>query len=347
MRKFVVPILMLIVSFYLFGEEIKTFPDLGKPDSINIDKDRIYITDQASILIYSLKNFKLIKKFGRAGEGPGEFKISNIDKIGLRVSIQEENILVNSMGKLSIFSLDGDFIKEKKVILNPETQIFKPLGKKYVGFYRKNQDNINYFLVSFFDPDTLQKEREIHRMKGFLTNNSIDPLRLALLLKNATMRGPIYNVYNDMLFVEGEDCQIFVYDNQGKAIGSFTLYDYEKLEITEDFKKKVMTYLEKRLPTAFAGVKRNGKFKKYFPLRSFLAKDERIFVQTFKGKKGQSEFYVFDFRGKLLHKVMIPFQESEFLLAYPFDIVKGKIYQLVENLDLEEWELHINRIIQK
>jgi hypothetical protein len=41
---------------------------------------------------------------------------------------------------------------------------------------------------------------------------------------------------------------------------------------------------------------------------------------------------------------MAPIREAEFLLAYPFTIANGKIYQLSENGDTEEWELHIDNI---
>ncbi len=336
--------LLLLVGIKVLAAEVIAVPGLGKPDSITLFKDRLYITDQASISIYSLPDARLIKTFGRAGEGPAEFKVSSIDKIGLRIIFHEENILVNSWSKLSIFTKDGTFIEEKKVILTPHAQFFKPLGKKYVGFTRESRDNVNYFFVNFYDPFTLKKEKEIRRMKSYVTSNSIDIMRFALVFKNDTRRGPIFQVYNDRLFLEGEDCRIFVYDRQGKELCSFSVHDYEKLEIPEDFKKEVMKYLEKRLPTAFIRVKQNGKFPRYFPLQSFQADDGKLYVQTFKREKEKSEFYIFDLEGKLLRKVMVPFRESELLRAYPFTIAEGKIYQLIENEDTEEWELHINKI---
>lgn len=336
--------LLLLVGIKVLAAEVIALPGLGKPNSVTLFKDRLYITDQASILIYSLPDARLIKTFGRAGEGPGEFKVSSIDRLWLRIIIHKEHILVNSWSKLSIFTLDGTFIEEKKVILNPHAQFFKPLGKKYVGYNRESRDNVNYFFVNFYDPFTLQKEKEIRRLKSYVTGNTIDILWFALILKNETRRGPIFQVYDDRLFLEGEDCRIFVYDQQGKELRSFSVHDYEKLEIPEDFKKEVMKYLEKRLITTFPRVKQNGKFPRYFPLQSFQVDDGKIYVQTFKLDRGKSEFYIFDLEGKLLRKVMVPFRESELLCAYPFTIAGGKIYQLIENEDTEEWELHINKI---
>jgi len=81
-----------------------------------------------------------------------------------------------------------------------------------------------------------------------------------------------------------------------------------------------------------------------FPLKFFLIADGKIYVQTFKREKNKSEFYIFDLDGKLIRKVMAPFRESELLCAYPYTIANGKIYQVTENEDTEEWELHIDEI---
>jgi hypothetical protein len=337
-------ILLLIICIQLTAAEVIGIPGLGKPDSLSLFNDRLYITDQDHIAIFSLKDCKLIKTFGRQGEGPGEFKISPIDKIGLRITVRAENILINCWGKISLFTLDGNFIEEKKIIVNSATQLFKPFGPKYIGFLREIRDNTDYYLVNFYDPMTLQKEKEICCMKAFLTNNSIDVMRLALVLKNDNRRGPIYQVCDDKLFIEGEDCQIFVYDQQGKKINSLRLHDYEKLEIPGTFKNEIMTYLEKRLPTTFVNVKQNGKFPLYFPLQSFQTSDGKLYVQTFKQNKDESEFYIFYPDGKLLGKTMVPFHESELLRAYPFTIANGKLYQLIENEKTGEWELHIYEI---
>jgi len=345
MRKSMLPLLLLLfVGSQFLTAEIIPMTGLGKPDSITLFKNRLYITDQDKILIYSQPDCRLIKAFGRSGEGPGEFKVSPLDKIGLRISITEENILVNSMGKFLKFTLDGTFIEEKRPLQNSVIQILKPMGNQYVGFNRVQIDNKNYFCIYFYDPETLQKVKDIRCQKSYLADNSINIIRFALLLKNDTRRCPIYQVYNDKLFIEGEDCRIDIFDSQGQAQGSFSIHDYEKLEITEDIKKETMQYLEKRLPTAFIRVKQDGAFPQYFPLRFFLVADEKVYVQTFKKEKDKSEFYIFDLNGKLLSKTMIPFQDSEFLRAYPFTISQGKIYQLIENDDTEEWELHIEKI---
>ena len=55
-------------------QKIIPLPDLIQPHTMVVDKDQLFIRDSgSSIFIYSLSNFSLIKKFGKQGQGPGEF----------------------------------------------------------------------------------------------------------------------------------------------------------------------------------------------------------------------------------------------------------------------------------
>ena len=88
-RKINLFILLLFFSgsVSVFAAKIVPLQELRKPETIAVDCSQIYITESASIYIYSLKDFRLIKKFGQAGEGPdGKF----VEKV--LVPLVEENI---------------------------------------------------------------------------------------------------------------------------------------------------------------------------------------------------------------------------------------------------------------
>ena len=113
MKKSFLLILLLLLLLFVGGvhaQKIVPFPGLGKPDSITIDDQRLYITDQGTIAVYSLEDFKLKKKFGRQGEGPGEFRILPFDRICLRISLSHDTILVNSVSRLSFFTEEGKMV---------------------------------------------------------------------------------------------------------------------------------------------------------------------------------------------------------------------------------------------
>lgn len=76
-------------------------------------------------------------------------------------------------------------------------------------------------------------------------------------------------------------------------------------------------------------------------MRYFLAADNKVYIRTYREVKGESEFFIFTIEGKLLKRVMLPVEEKDALESYPFTIKDGKFYQLVENEQTEEWELHM------
>lgn len=340
-------LLLFIVSLFAVPGRVEAgqvvpMPGLGKPNSITVDKDRLYITDQGSISIYSLKDFKLIKTFGKLGEGPGEFRLSQADKVGLRIALHDDTILVNSTGRISFFTKQGEF--KKQVNISEPFQFLKTLGERFVGFTpRVKAGDTLYLTVNLYEPQGLEMGKEIFRMEYYGQMGHIpDCLRFALAMKEETRRGALFQVYKDRLYVEGKDSKIHVFDATGKKL--YTIENgYEKIKLPGSFKKEVLAFFEERYPNViYPIVKQKGGFPEYFPLRYFHVTGDKVYVLTFKSLEGKSEFYILDLQGKLLKKVMVPFADAEFLLTYPYTVGNNKLYQLTENLDSEEWELHIN-----
>ena len=75
MRKVILIILLFFVVLLLRGENTAEITEISKPDFMVAHNGKLVVMEKPHIYIYSLKDFKLIKKFGRQGEGPGEFKI--------------------------------------------------------------------------------------------------------------------------------------------------------------------------------------------------------------------------------------------------------------------------------
>lgn len=345
-------LILFLIFFLTFpgradAGKVVPLPQLGKPNSITVDKNHVYITDQGTIAIYSLKDFKLKKTFGKKGEEPGEFKLLPQDKIGLRIVVDNDYIMVNSIGRLSLFTKTGEF-KDQFNLIDP-VQFLKPLGTKFVGFKGIRYDNILFIAINLYALKDAKSrgvkiEKEIWRREHYGQMDHIpDCLRLAMGLKEVSRRGALYQVYNNHLFIEGNKNEIHVFDDSGNK--QYTIHhEYEKIKVPDSFKQKVIAFFKKRYPTIYRMAQHQGKFPEYFPIRYFHAADNKIYVLTFKNQEGKSEFYLLDVKGKFLKKIMIPFKEAEFLLAYPYTIANGKCYQLIENLATEEWELHIHEL---
>jgi hypothetical protein len=344
-------LILFLIFFLTFASQAdagKVVPliQLAKPNSITVDKNHVYITDQGTISIYSLKDFKLEKAFGKKGEGPGEFKLLPQDKIGLRIVVNNEYIMVNSMGRVSFFTKTGEF-KDQFNLIEP-VQFLKPLGTKFVGFKRMRYDNILFIAINLYalkdtKPKGVRIEKEIWRKEHYGQKNHIDCLRLAMATKEESMRGALYQVYNNHVFVEGNNNEIHVFDDAGNK--QYTIrHEYERIKVPDSFKQKVMAFFEKRYPKIYRMARHQGKFPEYFPVRYFHVADNKIYVLTFKNRDNKSEFYLLDVKGKFLKKIMVLFAEAEFLQAYPYTINNGQLYQLQDNPDTGEWELHIHEV---
>ena len=86
-------VFLSMVNTVCFAEKAAVLPELSDPASFHIDGERIYIVERTTIHIYSSKDYTLIKKFGKRGEGPGEFRTGQESSVLLYV--QPDYLQVN------------------------------------------------------------------------------------------------------------------------------------------------------------------------------------------------------------------------------------------------------------
>jgi len=338
-RKINLLILLLICTstISVFAAKIIPLQALRKPETIAVDDSQIYITEGASIYIYSLKDFRLIKTFGQAGEGPKEFKVHAV--AGVRIYTQPDSIFVNSIGKVSYFTLDGKYIKEKKNV-NAGKWV-QPLGNRFVGHGRTKEGDNVYLTIHFYDSD-LKRGKEIYRVKHWFQGKRIDPI-LHGRFRLARRGNPIFYVHDNRIFIEGENGDVHVFDHNGEKL-FYIHHEYEKLKVTDNHKKEVVSFLE-FIQSALLRHKSRFEYPDYFPImRFFNVADGNVYVIPYKKKDGKSEFHVFNRDGKFVEKVLVPLAEENIFEFYPYTIHDGKVFQLIDNFETEEWELHVTRM---
>ena len=123
-------VFLLTISTLAYGEKVASLSELARPAILIVENDKVFVLQDTTVLIYSLENFKLIQKFGKAGEGPGEFVYNPNNGRPMSMSLYKKNILVNSLGRMSYFDLDGKYMKEKKVTADA---LLFPIKNKFVG----------------------------------------------------------------------------------------------------------------------------------------------------------------------------------------------------------------------
>lgn len=331
MRKVIlmtVTLLMVLASFS-FGEVAATFPEVLKATQLVVGDDQIYVIEDTTIYIYSLNDYKFKKKFGKAGEGPQEFQGFVV------VTPHEDQLLINSIAKISYYTKDGIFKKEQRTSAGIGSNLFYPLKEGFIGSGGSIDKNIHYVTINFYD-SKLNKGKELFRMKAAGQQSG----KIELLKRTFA-----YQTHDNKIYIIGEEgFLIDVMDHTGKKLFSIKQKEYKRRKFTSEDEKIIRNFIKKQFRQRYEFVKDRLAFPDYFPeILDFFIADNKIYVSTWKWENKRVEFFIFDLKGKLEKNIYIPFAFQDALRAYPVSIKNGKLYQLIEN-DEEEWELHISGI---
>jgi hypothetical protein len=333
-----ITLLVIFMSCLTFGEQVIPLPELDKPESIKVDENQIYITQEVNIFVYDLKDFKLKKKFGKQGEGPQEF-MGDVQSgsAPLEIDVQTDHIIVNSLNKLSYFTKEGKFVKELRPV--DQSTGFKPLGKEFAGQNSIQEGNFRYRVVNIYD-SKLNKVKEVFRVLHSFQRKPGEGFKV--------LEGrAFFETYQDKLFVamEPETFKIRVFDTNGKSLYSIT-HQYKKQEVTENDKKRVETYFKTHPRFKnFYHILKPLKYPEFYPpIRLLNIDNDKVYVLTYKQDKNKTEAFIFDLKGNLLKRLFVPVRMQSEVEVCPHAIKKGKFFQLAEDLDKEAWSLYINEI---
>ncbi len=341
MRTFLVVVLTIVllsgvsITALHAAAKVVELPDVMKVQTVVVDKGQLFITEGTTIYIYSLKDFKLQAKFGKRGDGPGEFRDIGF---GVRLEPTPDALIVYSPGRVSYFTRDGKFIKEKPVT-DPRKGQFKKLGDKYVGTTMKRENQKVWFALNLYDEE-LKVLKELYKYEHpfFPKSKKINPL-------NARVCS--FYVYGKKIFFDDAEGNINIFDGEGEKV-SLIKPSYEGVSVSEKNKKKYMGSWKISLKAEYEAFKDRFRFPSVFPpIRNYHVVDDKVLVLTYKEKEGKSQLYIYSLEGKLLKTVYVPLADVEMLLPSQYNyytITEGKLYKLVENLDEEVWELHISGI---
>lgn len=331
-QKVVLFLVLILLSGAAYAEKLATLTEVLKAQLLAVDTDRFYVTEGATVFIYSMKDFKLMKKFGKQGEGPQEFRGA------ARVLPRTDGLIVNSRGKISFFTKDGEYKNEIKA--SSISAFFLPLGGQYVGYGgRQGDDNKFYVTINIFDAK-LKKVKELYKYENFVQQHGdINPVGI---------RQALLYVSENKIFIENKpEGLIMCIDGTGKELSTidpkikprkFTKADEDRYR---NFYKN-----DPRTKNDYERLKPRLKFPEYFnPIDFMWVVGGKIYVMTYKREGGSSEFIVLDTAGKLIKRTMVPYHHQNVLERAPSDFRDGKLYQIIENEDEEEWELHVTPIL--
>lgn len=334
--------------FSLSAEELGILDGVMQPATIDVANGRLYMVDGEQIKIFSLNPIKLIKTFGRKGEGPKEYKI--LYAYPLRIGVVGDRIMVESVDKLLFYSLEGEYQSEQKKSNNFSRVAV--MGDKFVArkIVQNQQDNVSSYSAVFILDKEFNEIKELSR-QPFVQQGGFPDIRL-----NMEQDFLYFHVWKDKIYVE-ESQQGFVlsvWNAEGKLLKKIQ-HDLPKVKVTSEWKTRTIEEM-KVDPYVVVQVKQAGgwnefkkiltfQFPEYFPgIRSFRLSNGKLYVNTYAEKDGKGEFVVMDPEGKILEKKYIsPFEKPWVmakLMGIRYDSIDNdKIYYIEENDD-EEWVLH-------
>ena len=335
-KVFVFAVSILGFTFCVTADSKVLLTELVNPDSIKLDEENIYITDNATIHIYSKKDLKLKHQFGKIGEGPGEFLgNAKTTRAPLDIYLTSKSIVVYSYNKVSYFDKKGVFIKELRT--QDRSTNFKPLGSGYAGRLMIADKKMRYRTLNIYDS----------KLKGLTTVSKVPhPLKdrkRGFRMAEAPMA---FTTYKNRLYAAfNEDLVVKVYDVNGKYLYSIK-HDYERIKVKQADKDKLTNFIKTH--PRFESI-RNYLLPLYFPehfpaLLDMFVSDGKIYAISGKNKKGKNECFTFNLDGTLLKRKIIKLAyKNEFDLS-PHYIKDDTLYQLVEDEENEKWHLLVSKL---
>jgi len=350
--------LLLLASFGLAGH-LGTLKEALVPEMIQVSGDELYVLEGATIYVYSLKDLKLLRKFGQKGEGPGELKI--MAAVQNSFTVFPDYVFLQGFDKVISFTKQGKLIREQRFSMI--TKIL-PLKEKFVikTFPFEEKNGKTYWAIKLCDSE-IKEIKELYRQEF--------PVQFQKSEKAIPMISDALNfwVYNDKIFIEEspEGFLIEVFDSNGKKLYQIEKKP-EKMGVTEEYKKRVENHLKEDflhkkvnlfvpLHIMEAGWEAFNKWATLIypdylpPLRDIFIDNHKIYIQTFKQQDNNQEYLILDLKGNMLKKVYLPVvQPSTFasemvglgLKFYAID--KGRFVYLVENQEEEEWDVYMEDI---
>lgn len=302
-------VLFFCFCYQLPAGEIKlvkqvSLDDLGifKPTFLKVHLGNTYIYDEAQMTFFIINNeFKLLKKFGRRGSGPGEYQIV------VTFGFSNNRLWVtDAYGRMIWYDLNGEFREEKKQTKMLSLVLEQIDADRY--FVLDNQIESNRDRIQSFIYVTGSERIKLVEIR--------EPLKLTMDLEErinfsfAAAKNSCYVLPSDKrYYIRRFDIarKVFTGEIEKK---NFQRIKYNEMEIAE-YNEKIKKYLES-----------NPNYKQ-FTIKSPVLKPavkgiysdemERVYIISYTSQKGKNSLEIYDKTLKYQDVYIIP----AFNLVFP------------------------------
>ncbi len=330
-------------------------PDLMHPELISADSNQLIIKDDISICAYSLSDFSLVTKFGKKGQGPGEFRLSPM------VHVFPDEYFISLMTKVWRFSREGELIEETKLPFNYFGLDYSllPVGENYVGFPLTRGEDSKAMQVGHIYDGEFQKIKQFYEGIPLRIPPPPPPAKpgskrpvSAPKQDSEVIRDYInYEVYEDEIFVADTRKGFFisVFDENGQLLYEID-HEYEELKVPKTFKKAFLDRIRESEQGEDLLRRYNYLFRKQFPaFVDFQLDNGKIYVTTHDKKDNLYEIVILNLEGDILRRSFsLPSElylralHDNRLATKEYVIDDDQIYSLKYNEDENRYELHVH-----
>jgi hypothetical protein len=319
-------IVILAVFIPLYTEIVAQMPELAKPTAIRINNGYFFVIDGQSVVVYDLKTFKLVKKFCRQGEGPGELQRWP------RIEFALDKPVISDSYKIILFSRDFEYLQEIK--LETFSLCALPVGDGFVITEHKTVDKMEYYLYSLIDNKGLN-------IKEILRDPQDSQMRNYFLTPITKARS-----WQDKVYIAQphKGFYIDVFDKQGKKLYSIEK-GLKKIKAEEKHRQLLMAEVLFAVGRSrFEQAKKSGAFDR--PLMEFVPAidnfwviDDLIYVKTHDITDTKQKYIIMDLKGNIRKELFLPIVYREILTFH-----NNTFYYLEDNEEEEIWVLNAVRL---
>ena len=352
-----------LIDFYKKGPIImKPDPDYAGIDYESIFYDyikKISVTSDGTIFVsntkqHNISKFKdgrLIKTFSQKGEGPSDLYYPKLFGI-----LDDKYLIINQhslIGKVSVFDLDGAFVKLIKTTHN----VWKiaPL----------TNNKLAILISTSIEDRHYSKTKYSILIKDFVTGKEKYAWSLTvnskyksseIKLKSAFYRNKVYLLKignGNFLVGYSGDPNLSVYSPEGEKIRSFTV-KYMKKKITGEMKKEFRKVMEVHfqrssfIKDVMKRVNWGEVFPEYTPYYCNIAVDSENNVLVFEHNGFENvrerKFQVYDMKEMYQCESKIDFGEFKSSIDLQLIFANGNIYSLLNRRDTDDILLQFIKI---
>ena len=313
------------------GTAVGVVKEVFKPDRFLVARDYVYIGEKHRVTVYAREDLRLLRQFGSAGEGPREFKLGHgVNSLG--IDVVENKLVIGSVGKMSLFSLDGDFIKEFKV---PAFNRLVPVAGGYMA--ATSLPMAEGFPVQA----VVLLNKNMQRSKVLLKTDNPMGMGARFQVPRPEVK---FQVAGRRIYLadDSKTLSIKVFDLAGNPVSDIR-HPVDGVAVSREFRRRLQEYYrtDPNWKDYWEYIKQHLTFPDFFPaVRDLFVDKGRIYVQTFVYRDGNAQWLLFGLNGKFKGRAWLPLDNFFSDEATLHGIRDGIYYQLRENPEKEVWEIH-------